>query len=322
MRAIEIEAYGGPETMKVVERRSPSPGRREALVRVAAAGVNFIDVYHRTGLYPQRLPLRLGLEGAGTVIARGDEASEVEVGDRVAWASGPGSYATEVTVASDRLVKVPDGVSLDAAAAAMLQGLTAHYLVHSTYPLAKGERCLVHAAAGGVGLLLIQLATRIGAEVIGTVSTEEKAALARAAGAKHVILYREKDFVQEVDRITNGQKVSVVYDSVGKTTFEKSFDCLRPRGMLVLYGQSSGPVSAFDPQLLNAKGALFLTRPTLHHYVATRAELVERTSAIFDAILRKDLSVRIQKTYPLEGASSAHRDLEARVTSGKLLLAP
>jgi NADPH:quinone reductase len=322
MLAIRPEAPGGPEVMKLVEVETPTPGPGEALIRVEAEGVNFIDIYQRSGQYRVASPIPLGLEGAGVVEALGEGASGVSPGERVAWASGPGSYATHVVIPVARLVPVPEGVDSKIAAAAMLQGMTADYLAHSTFKLGAASTCLIHAAAGGVGLLLCQMAKRAGATVIGTTSTEEKAALAREAGAEHVILYTRADFVAETRRITGGKGVNVVYDSVGKDTFAKSLDCLSPRGMLVLFGQSSGPVEPFDPQLLAQKGSLFLTRPTLGHYVSTPEELLHRAGAVLGAIRAGELTVRIGATFPLAEAAEAHRQLAGRSTTGKVLLIP
>ena len=291
-------------------------------MRVEAAGVNFIDVYLRTGVYAREMPLSLGEEGAGVVESVGEGVTEVHAGQRVAWAQASGSYATHVVARADKLVPVPDGVSARVAAAAMLQGMTAHYLSHATFPLARGQTCLVHAAAGGVGLLLTQLAKRIGARVIGTTSTEDKAKRARDAGADEVILYTREPFDEAARRLTGGAGVHVVYDSVGQSTFDQSLLALRPRGMLVLYGQSSGKVPPVDLQVLNARGSLYVTRPTLGHYVATRAELLERAGAVLGAVARGELDVRVHGDYPLENAPKAHRDLESRATSGKLLLIP
>lgn len=320
MRVARIAAVGGPEAIEVVEVPTPSPGPRQVLVRVEAAGVNFIDVYHRTGLYPQPLPAPLGLEGAGTVEAAGD-GSALRVGQRVAWARVPGSYATHVVAADDALVSVPDGVDAQHAAAAMLQGMTAHYLTRSTYPLSPGDVALVHAAAGGVGLLLCQMGRAAGARVIGTTSSAEKAELARAAGAAEIIDYRTQDFAVEVKRLTSGVGASVVYDSVAKDTFAGSLACLRPRGMLVLFGQSSGPIGSFDPKLLQAS-SLFLTRPSLHHHTATRKELEQRAGDVLGAVQAGALRLRIHAALKLERVGEAHRLLESRQTSGKLLLVP
>ena len=286
MRAIVPTRTGGPEVLVLAEHPTPSPGPGQALVRVEAAGVNFIDVYLRSGQYPAPLPLQLGREGAGFVEAVGPGVTLVKPGDRVAWADGLGAYATHAVVRAEGLVQIPEGVDLKTAAACMLQGMTAHYLAHATYRLGPSDTCLVHAAAGGVGLLLCQMARRAGARVIGTVSTEEKAALARDAGASDVILYTLCDFLAETRRITGGRGVDVVYDSVGRTTFEKSLDCLRPRGTFVLFGQSSGAVPPVDLQILAAKGSLFATRPKLHDYVHTREELLERAGAVLGAVAR------------------------------------
>ncbi|HYJ47316.1 MAG TPA: quinone oxidoreductase [Pyrinomonadaceae bacterium] len=322
MKAIRVGAYGGAENLVYEEIEKPSPAAGEALVKTAAIGVNFIDVYHRTGLYPLPLPFTPGTEAAGVVEALGPDAGDVQVGDRVAYAMSPGSYAEYAVVQASRLVKIPDGLDAEQAAAAMLQGMTAHYLVTSTYQLKSGDAALVHAAAGGVGLLLIQMAKRIGARVFGTVSTEEKARLAREAGADEVILYTERDFQEEVRRLTGGAGVQVVYDSVGKTTFMKSLGSLAPRGMLALFGQSSGPVSAFDPALLAQRGSLFLTRPSLAQYTATREELQWRAGDVLKWVGSGELKLRIGKTFPLAEAAEAHRQLEGRATTGKVLLIP
>ncbi len=322
MHAIRIHVTGGPEVLRYEELPQPRPAAGQVLVRVAAAGVNYIDTYHRSGLYPLALPATLGQEGAGTVEALGPDVTSLTLGDRVAWTGVPGSYAEYVLAPADRLVLVPPALTLEQAAAAMLQGMTAHYLACTTYPLQAGQSCLVHAAAGGVGLLLVQIAKLRGARVIGTVSTPAKAELAREAGADHVIRYTEEDFEAEVKRLTDGAGVQVVYDSVGRATFEKSLNCLARRGMLVLFGQSSGPVAPFDPQILNQKGSLFLTRPSLAHYVATRQELLARAGDILGWIAGGRLRLRIHATYPLARAADAHRDLESRATSGKLLLIP
>ena len=322
MHAIRPQQPGGPEILILEELPTPTPQPGEALVRVEAAGVNFIDIYQRSGQYPTPRPIPLGLEGAGIVEAVGEGVTEFKNGDRVAWAAGPGSYATHVTIPSARLVPVPEGVDPRTATAAMLQGMTAHYLAKSTWPLRPGDTCLIHAAAGGVGLLLCQMARRVGATVIGTVSTAEKAALAREAGAHEVILYSEVDFAAETQRLTGGKGVSVIYDSVGKDTFERGFGCLRRRGMLVLYGQASGPVAPFDPQLLARGGSLFLTRPALGDYIATREELLERAGDVLGAIQRGELTMRIGATFPLADAADAHRALGGRATTGKVLLLP
>ena len=322
MKAIRIEGFGGPDALRLVDVPVPSAGPGQIVVRVEAAGLNFIDVYHRTGLYPNPLPLVPGMEGGGVVAAVGPGASLFREGDRVAWANVLGSYAEHVLLAADRAVAVPPGLRADTAAAAMLQGMTAHYLCTSTYPLKKGDTCLVHAAAGGVGLLLVQMAKRRGARVIGTVGTEAKAALAREAGADEVVLYTQQDFLEEVKRLTGGRGVNVVYDSVGKTTAEKSLDCLVPRGMMVFYGNASGPVPPIDPLVLSRKGSLFLTRPSLVHYIADRASLEARAADVLGDAAAGRLQVRIDRTYPLAEAADAHRALEGRQTAGKVLLVP
>jgi NADPH:quinone reductase len=322
VKAIRVHANGGPEVLKYEEVPRPSPGPGQALVRVEAVGVNFMEIYQRTGLYRVPLPFIPGTEAAGTVVEIGPKVTTVSGGQRVASTSFAGAYAEYAVAPADRLVVLPDGLSSRLGAAVILQGMTAHYLVHSTYPLSREDTCLVHAAAGGVGLLLCQMARRLGARVIGTVSTEAKAALAREAGAHEVILYTQQDFEAETKRLTGGAGVQVVYDSVGKTTFDKGLDSLTRRGMMVLYGQSSGPVGPVDPQVLNQKGSLFLTRPTLMHYVATRAELLERASAVLDWVADSTLKVQIGREFPLAAAAEAHRELESRRTTGKLLLLP
>jgi NADPH:quinone reductase len=322
MKAIRIASFGGPEVLRLEDVRILAPRSGQVLVKVEAAGLNYIDVYHRTGLYPNALPFTPGLEGVGTVAALGPDVTSLRQGDRVAWASALGSYAEQVIAPAAQLVVVPAGIDSHTAAALMLQGMTAHYLSESTYPLKAGDTCLVHAAAGGVGLLLVQMAKARGARVFGTVSTDEKAALAREAGADEVILYTKQDFLAEVKRLTGGRGLQVVYDSVGQSTFEKSLDCLALRGMLVLYGQSSGPVPAFSPGLLASKGSLFLTRPTLFHYVADRPSLEARASAVLGALASGRLKVRIGRTFPLAEAAEAHRTLEGRKTTGKVLLLP
>jgi NADPH2:quinone reductase len=308
--------------MKLEELPTPKPGEGQALVRIEAAGLNFIDVYQRSGAYKNPLPYSLGLEGAGVVEAVGGGVTTVRVGDRVAWTGVPGSYATHNVVPADRLVTLPAGVDARAGAAAMLQGMTAHYLAHSTYALKPGDACLVHAAAGGVGLLLCQMAKRAGARVIGTVSTEDKARLARDAGAHDVILYTRQDFEAEVKRLTGGKGLQVVYDAVGRDTFDKSLNCLAPRGYMVLYGAASGPVAPLDPQVLNTKGSLFLTRPSLFHYIATRDDLLRRAGEVLGWIQKGELKLRIGATFPLGEVARAHRDLEGRRTTGKVLLIP
>ena len=322
MKAIQIKQTGGPEVMELVDLPVPHPKSSEAVVKIQAAGVNFIDVYNREGRYKSPLPLVLGQEAAGVVSAAGSEVREVAVGDRVAYTMTLGSYAEYAAVAADRLVKVPAGVGEREAAAAMLQGMTAHYLSRDTYPLKKGETALIHAAAGGVGLLLVQMAHNLGVRVIATVSTEEKARLARAAGADEVILYTQADFEAETKRLTGGKGVDVVYDSVGKTTFDKGLNLLRPRGMMVLFGGSSGAVAPVDPLVLTQKGSIFLTRPSLGNYIATARELQQRAGAVFGMIRDGKLKLRIEHVYPLAEVQQAHRDLEGRKTTGKLLLLP
>jgi NADPH2:quinone reductase len=320
VKRIVVETPGGPEQMKVVDAPDPSPGPKEAVVRVAFSGVNFIDVYFRTGLYKADLPVVLGSEASGTVEQVGSNVTEVAPGDRVAYAMVRGSYSERVIVPAAQLVKVPDGVGLDTAAAVMLQGMTAHYLTHSTFPLASGQSCLVHAAAGGTGGLVVQMAKLRGARVFGTVSTDDKAREVRALGADEVIVYTRQDFEAEVKRLTEGRGVDVVYDSVGKTTFDKSLNVIRPRGTMALFGQSSGSVPPVDPSILNARGSLFLTRPNLGHYVATREELVWRAGDVFKYLAAGSVKVRVSKIYPFAEAAEAHRDLESRRTTGKLLL--
>jgi NADPH2:quinone reductase len=320
MKRIQVTTPGGPENMQLVEVPTPAPGPQQALVKIAASGVNFIDVYFRMGLYKADLPIVLGSEGAGTVEAVGPGVTEVASGDRVAYAMARGSYAEYAVVPAWQLVKIPEHVSFTVAAAAMLQGMTAHYLTRSTYPLKSGDTCLVHAAAGGTGGLIVQLAKMAGARVIGTVSTEAKAKIARAHGADETILYTEQDFEAETRRFTGGRGVDVVYDSVGRTTFEKSLSSLRPRGTLALFGQSSGPVPPFDPTILNVKGSLFLTRPTLLHHVLTREELLWRAGDVLGWIDAGKLKLTIDHTYPLADVADAHRFLEGRHTTGKLVL--
>jgi NADPH2:quinone reductase len=322
MKAVRIHTPGGPEALAYEDVPDPTPAAGQALVKLGACGVNYIDVYFRTGQYKAALPLTIGLEGAGTVTALGTGVTDLKVGDRVAWTGVPGAYAQISAVPSDRLVKLPDALSFKDGAAAMLQGLTAHYLVTSTYPLKPGDACLIHAAAGGMGLLLCQMAKLRGATVIGTVSTEEKAALARGAGADHVINYTTQDFATEVKRITAGAGVHVVYDGVGATTFAKGFTCLRPRGLMALFGQASGPVPPLDLQVLNAGGSLFVTRPSLNHHIATREELVARSRDVLGWIADGKVALRTEHQFPLAQAADAHRALESRKTTGKILLIP
>ena len=322
MKAIRVHSPGGPDALRYEDVPQPSPAAGDVLVKVQAAGVNYIDVYQRNGLYKVATPFTLGQEAAGVVSAVGAGVTDPKAGDRVVYASILGAYAEYAVVPADRVVVLPEGVTTRQAAAVMVQGMTAHYLACTTYPLKTGDTCLVHAAAGGVGLLLCQVASRRGARVIGTVSTREKAALARDAGARDVILYTEQDFEAEAKRLTGGLGLQVVYDSVGKTTFEKGLNCLTRRGMMVLYGQSSGPIGSFDPQVLSQKGSLFLTRPTLAHYIATRAELVTRAGEVLSWLKSGTLKVRIEHEFSLAEAAEAHRALEARKTTGKLLLIP
>ncbi len=322
MKAIRVNQTGGPEVLVLETIDDPVAGPGEALVRMEAIGLNFLEVYHRTGLYKTPVPFTPGSEGAGTVVAIGDGTTTVAVGDRVASHGFSGAYAELAIAKADRLVRIPEGVDTRSGAAAMLQGMTAHYLATSVYPLKAGEWCLVHAAAGGVGLLLCQIARRIGAQVIGTVSTEQKATLAMEAGAEATILYTKQDFVAEVKRITNGAGVQVVYDSVGATTFLKSLDCLAMRGMIALFGQSSGPVAPIDPLILSQKGSIFLTRPILQHYVATRDDLAWRAGDVLGWVKDGSLKLRIDREVPLQHASEAHRALEGRRTTGKVLLVP
>jgi NADPH:quinone reductase len=322
MKAVRVHNPGGPEVMKYEDVPQPTPKAGEALVKVEAVGLNYIDVYFRSGQYKAELPLTLGVEASGTVTALGPDVTDVKVGDKVAYCGVPGAYAEYAGVPAARLFILPAGLSTKQGAAMMLQGMTAHYLALSTYPLKSGDTCLVHAAAGGVGLLLCQIAKMRGARVIGTVSTDEKAKLAREAGADETILYTKQDFEAEVKRITGGKGLQVVYDSVGKTTFDKGFSCLVPRGLMALYGQSSGPVGMFDPQVLNAKGSLFLTRPSLNHHTLTRAELLQRAGEVAGWIRDGKLRIRIDREFPLKDAAEAHWALEGRKTTGKVLLIP
>ena len=322
MKLIQVSKNGGPEELKLADAAKPAPGPKQALIRIAASGVNFIDVYFRMGLYKADLPLTPGNEGAGTVEAVGAEVTEVKPGDRVAYAMQRGSYAEYTAVPAAQLVPLPDNVDFNTAAAAMLQGMTAHYLSHSTWPLKKGDKCLIHAAAGGVGRLLVQMAKMLGATVYGTAGNDDKAALAKQAGADEVIVYTRQDFAAEVKRFTDGKGLDVVYDSVGVSTFMKGLDLLRPRGLMALYGQSGGPVPAFDPGILNQKGSLYLTRPSLAHHCLTREELLWRANDVLGWIASGKLKLRIEHSYPLADAAQAHRDLEGRKTAGKLLLIP
>ena len=318
-RVVALEP-GGPEKLALVDGPSPTPGPRDVVVTLAASGVNFIDVYFRKGLYKADTPIAIGSEGAGVVARIGSEVTEFAPGDRVAFAMFRGSYAEEILIPAAQLVEIPDDVSFHTAAAVMLQGMTAHYLTRSTYPLAVGQTCLVHAAAGGAGGMIVQMAKLAGARVIGTASTEAKADEARALGAEHVIIYTEQDFETEVKRLTDGRGVDVVYDSVGQTTFDKSLKVLRPRGLLALFGQSSGPVAPLDPTILNTRGSVFLTRPSLAHYLATRDELLWRASEVMAHVASGDLKVRLSRVYPLANAANAHLDLESRKTTGALVL--
>lgn len=322
MRAIVVHENGGPEVLKFEEVEDPQPGAGEVRVRVAAAGVNFIDVYFRSGAYPAALPMRIGFEGAGTVDAVGEGVTEVSAGDRVAYAAATGAYAELVVLPAANTVAIPDGIDFPTGAASMLQGMTAHYLATDTFPLGEGDTALVHAGAGGVGLLLTQIAKLRGARVITTVSTEEKAALSRGAGADDVIRYDQVDFAEEVSRLTGGAGVAVVYDSVGATTFDRSLSCLRPRGCMVLYGQSSGAPAPFDPQRLAQGGSLFLTRPSLAAYTASREELLRRGGEVLGWVRDGSLEVRVGETHALADAATAHERLEGRLTTGKVLLIP
>ena len=322
MKAVRIHQFGGPEVLQYEEVPTPAPGPGEVLVKLAAAGLNYSDVHQRTGHFPSKLPYTMGREGSGTVAALGPEVTNFKAGEPVAYTGIPGAYAEYALVPAERLVRMPAGLDVKVGAAAMLQGMTAHYLAYTTYPLRPGDSCLIHAAAGGVGLLLVQMAKQCGARVIGTVSTEEKAALARDAGADEVILYTTQDFETEVKRLTNNQGVNVVYDSVGKTTFEKSLNCLKPLGYLVLYGRASGPVAPLDPAILSAKGSLSLSCPSLPHYIADRASLEKRADDVLGWIASGQLKMRIEFTFPLANVAEAHRSLEARKTTGKVLLIP
>jgi NADPH:quinone reductase len=323
MKAIRVHTPGGPEALRFEDVPEPAPKAGEATVKVDAAGLNYIDVYFRTGAYKAAsLPFTVGLEAGGTVTAVGEGVTEVKVGDRVAYTGVPGAYAQYAAVPAARLVTLPAGVTGKQGAAAMLQGMTAHYLATSSWPLRKGDTCVVHAAAGGVGLLLCQIAKMRGARVIGTVSTEDKAKLASQAGADEIIFYTRQDFEAEVKRLTDGKGVQVIYDGVGKTTFDKGLNCLVPRGMMVLFGQSSGPVAPFDPAVLSAKGSLFLTRPSLNHHIITREELLQRAADVLGWIKDGKLKLRMDTEFALKDAAEAHRALEGRKTTGKILLIP
>jgi NADPH2:quinone reductase len=318
--AIQIHEAGGPDVLAWDEVEVGEPGPGQAKIRQAAAGLNFIDIYHRTGLYPQQTPFTPGVEGAGTVESVGEGVTNVKPGDRVAYAGPLGGYSEERLIDGDKLVKLPDDIAFDQAAAMMLQGMTARMLLRSVYPVKSGDTILVQAAAGGVGLILCQWASALGATVIGTVSTEEKAELARAHGCAHPILYTKQDFAAEVDKLTAGQKLPVVYDSVGKATFMKSLDCLRPRGLMVSFGNASGPVDPISPLVLSQKGSLFLTRPTLFHYIATRPELEQAANDLFDVVRSGKVKIEVKQRFPLAEAAEAHRALEARRTTGSTIL--
>lgn len=322
MKAIRVHEVGGPDVLRLDDVPIPTPGPGDVVIKVDAAGVNFLDIYHRTGLYPMPLPLIIGSEAAGTVSALGADVRDLKVGDPVAYASHLGSYAQYALVPAWKAVPLPKGISTQTAAAVMLQGITAHYLTHNTYPVKRDTTVLVHAAAGGVGLLLVQIAKHLGATVFGTVSTAAKEALAKQMGADEIIRYRDVDFEARVKELTEEKGVDVVYDSVGQETFAKSLNCLRPRGMLVLFGQASGPVAPVDPLTLLNKGSLFLTRPSLRHYLATRGEVRERAAAVFELVRAGKLQVRIDRTLPLAEAAEAHRQLESRNVIGKVLLIP
>ena len=320
VHAIRVHQAGGPEVLQWEELEVGEPRRGQVRLKQEAVGLNYIDVYHRTGLYPQELPFVPGVEGAGVVTAIGSGVTSLTIGDRVAYGGPIGSYAEERLVDADRLVKLPDDISFETAAAMMLQGMTAHMLLRSVYSVKAGDAILVHAAAGGVGLILCQWANALGATVIGTVSTDEKAELARTHGCQHPIVYTRQDFVEEVDRLTGGTKLPVVYDSVGKDTFLKSLDCLRPRGLMVSYGNASGPVDAFPPAILAQKGSLFLTRPTLFHYSAARADLEHAANELFEVVAKGKVRIEVKQRFPLKHAADAHRALEARKTTGSTIL--
>jgi NADPH2:quinone reductase len=322
MKAIQVRETGGPEALTLVDIPVPKPKPNEVVVEVSAAGINFIDIYFREGRYPAALPFISGQEAGGVVSEVGAEVKSFKPGDRVAYTGIMGAYAEYAAVPADRLVRVPEGITDQQAAAAMLQGMTAHYLVHDTYPLKEGETALIHAAAGGVGLLLVQMAKNIGARVLATTGTEDKAKLAREAGADEVILYSQQDFEAETKRLTNGKGVHVIYDGVGKTTFDEDLNILRPRGYLVLFGAASGAVPPFDLVKLSQKGSLYVTRPTLANYIASHEELQQRAAQVLNMITKGTVKLRIEHIYPLRDAQQAHRDLEARKTTGKLLIIP
>jgi len=322
MQAIQILTTGSADVLTLRDLPTPTPGPGEALIRIEASGVNFIDTYFREGRYPAQLPYTLGQEASGIIVAVADDVATVKAGDRVAWCGVPGTYAQLAVAPADRLVSIPDAVTFQQGAAAILQGMTAHYLSHSAYPIQRGDEVLIHAGAGGTGLLLIQMAKARGAHVFTTVSTKEKAALARAAGADEIILYTQEDFAAKIKALTNGRGLPVVYDSVGKSTFDKSLEVLHPRGTLVLFGGASGAVPPFDLIRLSTMGSLYITRPTLKDYISTRADLEARANDVFNGVLNGTLKLRLEHTYPLADAAHAHRDLESRKTTGKLILIP
>ena len=322
MQAIQILTTGSADVLTLRDLPTPTPGPGEALIRIEASGVNFIDTYLREGRYPAQLPYTLGQEAAGTVVAVANDVTTVKAGDRVAWCTIPGTYAQLAVAPANRLVAIPDGVTSQQAAAALLQGMTAHYLSHAAYPIQPGDEVLIHAGAGGTGLLFIQMAKALGARVFTTVSTEEKAALARAAGADEIIFYTHEDFAAKVKTLTEGRGLVAVYDSVGKSTFEQSLQCLRPRGIVVLFGGASGAVPPFDLIRLSTMGSLYVTRPTLKDYTVSRSDLEVRAKDVFDGVASGTLKLRLEHIYPLTDAAQAHRDLESRKTTGKLLLIP
>ena len=323
VKAIRIHKAGGPEVLAWEDVAVDKPGAGQILVRHGAVGLNYIDVYHRTGLYPITYPSGIGMEGAGTVEAAGSGVTDLKPGDRVAYASAPlGAYAEARLMPADKVVRVPDSISDRDAAAMMLQGMTVEYLIRRTYPVKQGDAVVIHAAAGGIGLIFCQWAKHLGATVIGTVSSDEKAKLAKAHGCDHAIVYTREDFAKRVREITGGAGVPVVYDSIGKDTFEGSLDCLRPRGLMVSFGNASGPVPPFSPAILGAKGSLYLTRPSLVAYTAARADLLESARALFDVVTSGAVKIAVNQTYPLRDEAQAHRDLEARKTTGSTVLIP